>query len=45
MQYDYSKTVATGKFEQTGSLNKPPKVLLTAISDLAKIHIRCGQKE
>lgn len=39
VQYDYSKTVTTGKFEQTGSLNKPPQVILTAISHLESNHM------
>jgi nucleoside phosphorylase len=32
VQYDYGKTVANGKFEHTGKLNKPPPLLLTAIA-------------
>ncbi|RHZ58035.1 hypothetical protein CDV55_101617 [Aspergillus turcosus] len=39
MQYDYSKTVSGGVFEQTGLLNKPPSVLLTAIEDLESNHL------
>lgn len=34
VQYDYGKTVRGGHFERTGALNKPPAVLLTAISKL-----------
>jgi hypothetical protein len=34
IQYDYGKTVSDGHFERTGVLNKPPAVLLTAISQL-----------
>ncbi|GJP89527.1 hypothetical protein CBS115989_5447 [Aspergillus niger] len=34
IQYDYGKTVASGRFEQTGTLNKPPIVLLSALSSL-----------
>ncbi|KAJ5637503.1 hypothetical protein N7490_007382 [Penicillium lividum] len=34
IQYDYGKTVTGGRFERTGILNKPPTVLLTAISRL-----------
>ncbi|KAJ0422065.1 hypothetical protein BJY00DRAFT_300464 [Aspergillus carlsbadensis] len=34
IQYDYGKTLAEGKFIRTGSLNKPPVALLTAISKL-----------
>jgi nucleoside phosphorylase len=29
MQYDYGKAVQGGKFEPTGTLNKPPQTLLT----------------
>jgi NACHT, LRR and PYD domains-containing protein 3 len=32
VQYDSSKTVNSGRFEQTGALNQPPQILLTAIS-------------
>ncbi|KAJ5634700.1 hypothetical protein N7528_002542 [Penicillium herquei] len=38
IQYDYGKTVAGGRFERTGVLNKPPPVLLTAISRLQAEH-------
>ncbi|KAK6332999.1 hypothetical protein TWF718_010824 [Orbilia javanica] len=34
IQYDYGKTVEGGKFQRTGSLNKPPNVLLKAVLDL-----------
>ena len=34
VQYDFGKTVAQGVFERTGSLNRPPQILLTAISRL-----------
>src|SRR5580658_6264858 len=34
VQYDFGKTVAQGGFERTGSLNKPPQILLTAIAKL-----------
>jgi nucleoside phosphorylase len=34
IQYDYGKTLAEGKFIRTGSMNKPPITLLTAISKL-----------
>lgn len=33
-QYDYGKTVRGGEFEQTGVLNQPPQVLLSAIAQL-----------
>jgi nucleoside phosphorylase len=38
VQYDRGKT-AEGKFERTGSLNKPPQVLLSAVSAMEKKHI------
>ncbi|PLB41714.1 violaceus kinesin [Aspergillus candidus] len=34
IQYDYGKTLHDGKFQHTGSLNKPPPVLLKAVSQL-----------
>src|SRR4029077_19880879 len=34
VQYDSGKTLSSGRFEQTGSLNQPPQILLTAISQL-----------
>ncbi|KAL4972996.1 hypothetical protein BDW66DRAFT_154205 [Aspergillus desertorum] len=34
VQYDFGKTLARGVFERTGSLNKPPQNLLTAISQI-----------
>lgn len=33
-QYDYGKTIQGRKFKQTGFLNKPPAVVLTAVSVL-----------
>ncbi|KAE8145027.1 purine and uridine phosphorylase [Aspergillus avenaceus] len=38
IQYDYGKTVTGGRFERTGVLNKPPPVLLTAVSRLQAEH-------
>ncbi|KAL3465971.1 hypothetical protein BJX64DRAFT_284904 [Aspergillus heterothallicus] len=32
VQYDFGKTLADGVFHRTGTLNKPPEALLTAIS-------------
>src|SRR5467141_2274054 len=32
--YDFGKTVGQGVFERTGTLNKPPQILLTAIARL-----------
>ena len=34
VHYDYGKTVADGVFQQTGMMNQPPQVLLTAITQL-----------
>ncbi|KAJ5101052.1 Tetratricopeptide-like helical [Penicillium angulare] len=34
VQYDYGKTLRGGRFERTGSLNKPPQYLLTAVSQI-----------
>ncbi|KAL4789001.1 hypothetical protein BDV19DRAFT_395460 [Aspergillus venezuelensis] len=34
IQYDYGKTVHDGRLHRTGSLNKPPQYLLTAISQI-----------
>ncbi|PYI09480.1 hypothetical protein BO78DRAFT_272690, partial [Aspergillus sclerotiicarbonarius CBS 121057] len=40
IQYDYGKAVAGGEWEHTGMLNKPPTVLLTAISRLQAAHLQ-----
>ncbi|KAN0080826.1 hypothetical protein V8E54_004030 [Elaphomyces granulatus] len=42
LQYDFGKTIRDGKFIQTGSLNKPPAVLLTGVSKLRALHLRKG---
>ncbi|OJI99831.1 hypothetical protein ASPVEDRAFT_127771, partial [Aspergillus versicolor CBS 583.65] len=34
IRYDYGKTVREGKLQRTGSLNKPPQVLLKAMAHL-----------
>ncbi|KAN0067004.1 hypothetical protein V8E54_014928 [Elaphomyces granulatus] len=34
VQYDHGKTVASGVFQQTGMMNRPPQVLLNAIARL-----------
>jgi nucleoside phosphorylase len=39
IQYDYGKTVQDGRFERTGTLNKPPQPLLTAVSRLQADHM------
>lgn len=38
IQYDFGKTVQYGRFTRTGSLNRPPDMLLTAISNLQAKH-------
>jgi nucleoside phosphorylase len=38
VQYDYGKTVHEGIFKRIGTLNKPPQVLLTAMSHLQADH-------
>ncbi|KAL4975559.1 hypothetical protein BDW66DRAFT_66337 [Aspergillus desertorum] len=42
IQYDFGKTVENGEFLRTGSLNRPPDLLLTAISRLKADHYRNG---
>lgn len=39
IQYDYGKTVETGRFERMGSLNRPPDELLQAVSFLKAGHL------
>ncbi|KAL2803315.1 hypothetical protein BJX63DRAFT_77013 [Aspergillus granulosus] len=39
VQYDYGKTLQGGSFQRTGSLNKPPQSLLTAVSRIRSDHI------
>lgn len=39
MQYDLEKTVEEGRFVRTGSLNRPPNVLLNAVSSLQARHL------
>ncbi|KAF3921224.1 hypothetical protein ABW21_db0204728 [Orbilia brochopaga] len=34
VQFDIGKTLSNGRFERTGALNKPPQVVLTALSSL-----------
>jgi len=38
VQYDFGKTIE-GKFTRTGSLNKPPQILLNAVAGLEMEHI------
>ncbi|KAL2853355.1 hypothetical protein BJY01DRAFT_232276 [Aspergillus pseudoustus] len=39
VQYDYGKNLHDGSFQPTGSLNKPPQFLLTALSQMRSNHI------
>jgi nucleoside phosphorylase len=39
VQYNHGKTVSGGRFEQTGTLNQPPQVLLTSIAQLQTDHM------
>ena len=42
MQYDLGKTTQEGRFLRTGTLNKPPGFLLTALSTLQAKHLLSG---
>ncbi|KAL3479372.1 hypothetical protein BJX99DRAFT_222521 [Aspergillus californicus] len=44
VQYDLGKATIDGKFERTGTLNRPPQVLLTAIAKLRAIHQMGGTR-
>lgn len=39
IQYDLGKALSGGQFERTGTLNRPPKVLLTALATLQAHHL------
>lgn len=39
IQYDFGKTVGEGQFTLLGSLNRPTRVYLTAVSDLEADHM------
>ncbi|KAJ5335791.1 uncharacterized protein N7506_005727 [Penicillium brevicompactum] len=39
IQYDLGKALSGGQFQRTGMLNRPPKVLLTALATLQAHHI------
>jgi nucleoside phosphorylase len=39
IQYDYGKTLPDGQFQQTGALNSPPQVLLSAVSQMRSNHL------
>jgi nucleoside phosphorylase len=42
MQWDFGKTGKVGKFQRTGSLNKPPPVLLHALQELKTFDLTDG---
>ncbi|KAE8553941.1 hypothetical protein EYB25_002479 [Talaromyces marneffei] len=44
MQYDYGKALNGGKFQQTGMLNRPPQILLTALSKMQANHLMAESK-
>jgi nucleoside phosphorylase len=44
IQYDFGKTVQDGRFTRTGSLNRPPDVLLTALANLQAKHLMEGHE-
>ncbi|KAJ0424945.1 nucleoside phosphorylase domain-containing protein [Aspergillus carlsbadensis] len=39
VQYDYGKAIREGRLQRTGMLNKPPNVVLTAVSELQSNHL------
>jgi nucleoside phosphorylase len=39
VQYDYGKALSGGGFQRTGMLNRPPQILLTALSKLQANHL------
>ena len=39
VQYDFGKTIQGGRFVRTGSLNRPPDILLSAVSSLHSNHM------
>jgi nucleoside phosphorylase/tetratricopeptide (TPR) repeat protein len=44
IQYDYGKATQDGQFESTGTLNKPPPVLLTHMGQLEAKHMTEGKE-
>jgi nucleoside phosphorylase len=44
IQYDFGKTVQSGQFIRTGSLNRPPNILLTALAALQAKHLIEGHE-
>jgi hypothetical protein len=39
IQYDLGKALSGGQFQRTGMLNRPPKILLTALATLQAHHL------
>ncbi|KAL4998438.1 hypothetical protein BDV10DRAFT_185260 [Aspergillus recurvatus] len=44
IQYDFGKTLQHGRFQRIGMLNKPPKFLLAALSNLQARHYMQGHR-
>jgi nucleoside phosphorylase len=44
VQYDYGKATSGGKLQQTGMLNRPPQILLTALSRIQANHLTDGSQ-
>ncbi|EHK25710.1 uncharacterized protein TRIVIDRAFT_136609, partial [Trichoderma virens Gv29-8] len=44
IQYDFGKTTDGGRFDPQGSLNKPPQILLTAVSTMQALHLTRGNQ-
>lgn len=42
VQYDSGRTMQRGRFQRGGMLNKPPEILLTALSNLEAKHFMTG---
>jgi nucleoside phosphorylase len=40
IQYDYGKTLCDGRFQRTGTLNKPPLILLKAMAQIESDYLR-----
>jgi nucleoside phosphorylase len=44
VQYDYGKALSGGEFQRVSMLNRPPQVLLTALSKLQANHLTAGSQ-
>jgi nucleoside phosphorylase len=44
VQYDYGKAISGGEFQRTGMLNRPPQILLTALSRIQANHLTDGSQ-